>query len=137
MPGRHMRRRIPRQPLHRCFAKTHQMGYQQPAKDQIMPVAEVGLEWREHTRYFLRQPGYPDHGEPPVQAGLMSLNPPSAYLAGGGPARTPWWRLWYWRAPKKQDYQEMIPLILSSLSNKQPIDHAVQESVVFEGNVAV
>ena len=116
MPGRHVRRRIPRQPLHRRFAKTHQMRDQQPAKDQVMAIAEVGLERREQTRYFLRQPGHPDHGGPPGQGRLMSLNHPSAYLPGGPPARTPLLRLLCWRAPKRQDYQETIPLNLSTLS---------------------
>src|ERR1700750_450426 len=115
MPGRYMRRSIPRQSLHRCFAETHQMDHQQPAKDQIMSIAEVGLERREQTRYFLGQPGHPDHGGPPVQARVMSFIHPSAYLAGGSPARTLLVRLGFGRTLQRQDYQATIPLNLSTL----------------------
>src|SRR5262249_52881405 len=116
MPGRDLGRRIPRQPLPRRFAKAHQMRDQQPAKDQVMPIAKVGLERREQTRYFLGQPGQPDQGEPPVQARLRSLNHPSAYLVGGPPASAPLLGLGLWRTPKKQDYQATIPFNLSTLS---------------------
>jgi hypothetical protein len=93
------------------------MGPQQPAKDQLMPIAERGLERREQTRYFLGQPGHPDHGEPPVQARLMSFNPPSAYLLGGTPASTPLVWLSGRRPLKKLHYQDEAPLILSTLSD--------------------
>src|SRR6201989_3185051 len=116
MPGRYMRRSIPRQSLHRCFAETHQMDHQQPAKDQIMSIAEVGLERRKQTRYFLGQPGHPDHGGPPMLVRSMSFNHPSAYPLGGSPASTRLLLLWWGRALKNQDYLTPLPLNLSTLS---------------------
>jgi hypothetical protein len=82
----------------------------------MMAIAEVGLEWREQTRYFLGQPGHPDHGGPPGQGGLMSLIHPSPYLPGGSPASTPLQLLWCGRALKNYDYQTTILSNLSTLS---------------------
>jgi Recombinase zinc beta ribbon domain len=48
----------------------------------------------------------------------MRLKHPSAYLPGGQPARPLLLRLLPCRAPKRQPYQEIVPLNLSSLSNK-------------------
>jgi hypothetical protein len=57
----------------------------------------------------------------------MSLNHPSAYLPGGPPASTPLGRLWYWKAQKKQDYQETIPLNLSTLSKEEKVQETLSQ----------
>src|SRR5262245_54959148 len=99
------------------FLKTHQVRDEQPTKHQVVAVAEIGLERGKQTRYFLRQPGEPDHGWPPCRL-RMSLHHPSAYLGGDQPASTLSQLRSLCRATKNQDYQTVPHFNLSSLSKE-------------------
>jgi hypothetical protein len=90
-----------------------------------MTVAEVGLERGKQARYFLRQPGNPDHGWSPCSVLPMSLNHPSAYLLGDQPARVLFVLLPLCTVPKRQNSHADPRVNLSSLSYKVSADTGV------------
>src|SRR5215813_1192654 len=116
VPGGAVRGEIPGQALQRGFLKTHQVSHQQPTKDQVGTVTEIGLEGSQQTRYFLRQPGHPDHGWPRRWTSKMAFIPPSPYRLPGPPATAPFVRLQCCRTLKRQHNHIGVHLNLSSLS---------------------
>jgi hypothetical protein len=91
---------MPGQSLQGGFLKTHHVRDQQPTKHQTVTITEMGLEGCQQTRYFLGQPGKPDHGWPRRWTDKMVLIPPSSYRLPGHPATAPFTQYQHAKTPK-------------------------------------
>jgi uncharacterized Zn-finger protein len=78
-------------------------------------ITEKGLEGDQQTRYFLRQPGNPDHGWPRGWTSKMVFTHPSPYRQQGHPAIAPWALRLDCRSVQKHNNHPSVHLKLSSL----------------------
>jgi hypothetical protein len=116
VPGGHVGGDVAGQALPGSCLATPHMGHQQPAKDQQVAIAEIGLEGGKPTRYCLRHPGDPEHGWPLEGTRSVCFTHTPPYPSRGHPATALFVLPPPSRRAKRQDNHPTIHCQLSTLS---------------------